>query len=75
MDQGTEPTFQPRAVGRAVAAIIALLATGLSIVTFGLFLSDAGTPIAGGTHLAGLGLVLSLLGWLACAAGSAVSFS
>jgi hypothetical protein len=52
----------------------ALLATGLSIVTFGLFLADAGTPIAGGAHLAGAGLVLSLLGWLACAAGSAVAF-
>jgi hypothetical protein len=52
----------------------ALLATGLSIVTFGLFLADAGTPIAGGAHLAGAGLVLSLLGWLACAAGSALAF-
>ncbi len=30
MDQGTEPTFQPRAVARAAAAIIALLATGLA---------------------------------------------
>jgi hypothetical protein len=52
----------------------ALLATGLSIVTFGLFLADAGTPIAGGAHLAGAGLVLSFLGWLICAAGSAVAF-
>jgi hypothetical protein len=52
----------------------ALLATGLSIVTFGLFLADAGTPISGGAHLAGAGLVLSLLGWLACAAGSAAAF-
>ena len=52
----------------------ALLATGLSIVTFGFFLADAGTPIAGGAHLAGAGLVLSLLGWLACAAGSALAF-
>jgi hypothetical protein len=52
----------------------ALLATGLSIVTFGLFLADAGTPIAGGAHLAGAGLVLSLLGWLACAVGSALAF-
>src|ERR1700683_4922905 len=33
----------------------ALLATGLSIVTFGLFLADAGTPIAGRAHLAGGG--------------------
>jgi hypothetical protein len=52
----------------------ALLATGLSIVTFGLFLADAGTPIAGGAHLAGAGLVLSLFGWLACAVGSALAF-
>jgi hypothetical protein len=51
----------------------ALLATGLSIVTFGLFLADAGTPIAGGAHLAGAGLVLSFLGWLICAAGSALA--
>ena len=55
----------------------ALLATGLSIVTFGLFLADAGAPITDGWHVAGAGpgLVLSLLGWLACAAGSAVAFS
>jgi hypothetical protein len=51
----------------------ALLATGLSIVTFGLFLADAGTPITYGAHTAGAGLVLSLLGWLACAMGSAVA--
>src|SRR5271165_250316 len=53
----------------------ALLATGLSIVTFGLFLADAGAPITDGWHAAGagLGLVLSLLGWLACAAGSLVA--
>jgi len=62
------------ALGGARVRIGALLATGLSIVTFGLFLSDAGTPIAGGAHLAGAGLVLSLLGWLACAAGSALAF-
>ena len=62
------------ALGGARVRVGALLATGLSIVTFGLFLSDAGTPIAGGAHLAGAGLVLSLLGWLACAAGSALAF-
>ena len=50
------------ALGGARVRVGALLATGLSIVTFGLFLSDAGTPIAGGAHLAGAGLVLSLLG-------------
>ena len=62
------------ALGGTRVRVGALLATGLSIVTFGLFLSDAGTPIAGGAHLAGAGLVLSLLGWLACAAGSALAF-
>jgi hypothetical protein len=52
----------------------ALLATGLSIVTFGLFLADAGTPITDGANAAGAGLVLSLVGWLACAMGSAAAF-
>jgi hypothetical protein len=51
----------------------ALLATGVSIVTFGLFFADAATAVTGGSQ-AGAGLVLSLLGWLACAAGSAVAF-
>jgi hypothetical protein len=62
------------ALGGTRLRVGALLATGLSIVTLGLFLSDAGTPIAGGAHLAGAGLVLSLLGWLACAAGSVLAF-
>jgi hypothetical protein len=62
------------ALGGSRLRIGALLATGLSIVTFGLFLADAGTPIAGGAHLAGAGLLLSLLGWLVCAAGSAMAF-
>jgi hypothetical protein len=51
----------------------ALLGMGLSIVTFGLFFADAGMAITGGSQ-AGPGLVLGLLGWLACAAGSAVAF-
>ncbi len=51
----------------------ALLGTGTSIVTFGLFFADAGTVLAGGAHLAGAGLVLGLAGWLACAAGSALA--
>jgi hypothetical protein len=50
----------------------ALLAAGLSVVTFGLFFADAGLAISGST--AGAGLVLSLLGWLVCAVGSAVAF-
>jgi hypothetical protein len=62
------------ALGGSRLRIGALLASGVSIVTFGLLFTDAGTPIAGGAHLAGAGLVLSLLGWLACAAGSGVAF-
>ncbi|HEX3923768.1 MAG TPA: hypothetical protein VHY31_15890 [Streptosporangiaceae bacterium] len=52
----------------------ALLATGVSAVTFGFFFADAGTPISGGAHLGGAGLVLGLIGWLACAGGSVVAF-
>jgi hypothetical protein len=52
----------------------ALLALGLSVVTFGLFFADLGTVISGGTHLLGAGLVLGLAGWLACAAGSVLAF-
>jgi hypothetical protein len=51
-----------------------LLAIGTSIVTFGFFFTDAGTAIAGGSHLVGAGLVLGLAGWIACAAGSAAAF-
>jgi hypothetical protein len=52
----------------------ALIATGLSVVTLGLFLADVGFPIADGSSLLGAGLVLSLVGWAACAAGSALAF-
>ncbi len=52
----------------------ALLALGMSAVTLGLFFADAGTAIAGGAHLGGWGLWLSLAGWLACAAGSVTAF-
>jgi hypothetical protein len=52
----------------------ALLGLGLSVVTFGLFLADAGTAITGAGNASGAGLVLSLLGWLACAAGSVMAF-
>jgi hypothetical protein len=51
----------------------ALLGTGLSAVTFGLFFADLGQAIAGGASLLGAGLVLSLLGWLGCAAGSVLA--
>ena len=47
----------------------ALFGAGVSAVTFGFFVADAGTPISGGAHLMGAGLVLSILGWLACTAG------
>ena len=50
-----------------------MLSLGLSIVTFGLFFADAGQVIAGGSHLMGAGLALSLIGWVACAAGSVVA--
>ncbi len=53
----------------------ALLGMGTSIVTFGLFFADSGTAIAGGAHLMGVGLVLGLVGWLACSAGSTVAFA
>jgi hypothetical protein len=51
----------------------ALLGSGLSAVTFGLFFSDLGQVIAGGSSLLGTGLILSLLGWFACAAGSVLA--
>ena len=52
----------------------ALLSLGLSAVTFGLFLADAGTAIAESGNAFGVGLTLSLLGWLAGAAGSLLAF-
>ncbi|MGO9220268.1 MAG: hypothetical protein ACLP5E_21300, partial [Streptosporangiaceae bacterium] len=52
----------------------ALLALGMSIVTFGFFFSDLGTVISGGAHLLGAGLVLGLAGWVACTAGSVLAF-
>jgi len=62
-------------LGGARLRLGALLSLGLSVVTFGLFFSDAGTAIAGGGNTGGAGLVLALLGWLACAAGSVVAFA
>jgi hypothetical protein len=53
----------------------ALLSLGLSAVTFGLFFADAGTALSTpGNPGGGAGLVLSIIGWLACAAGTAVAF-
>ena len=52
----------------------ALIGLGMSIVTFGLFFADLGEVIAGGSHLMGAGLPLSLVGWLACTIGSVLAF-
>jgi hypothetical protein len=52
----------------------ALLGMGLSVVTFGFFFADLGTVIAGGTPVMGAGLVLGLVGWFFCAAGSLAAF-
>jgi hypothetical protein len=61
-------------LGGARLRLGALLSLGLSAVTFGLFFADAGTAIAGAGSTVGAGLVLSLVGWLACAAGSVAAF-
>jgi len=52
----------------------ALLSLGLSAVTFGLFFADAGMALSTPGNPGGAGLVLSIVGWLACAAGTAVAF-
>jgi hypothetical protein len=56
------------------ARLGALFGLGLSAVTFGLFLADLGEVISGRASL-GSGLVVSLLGWLACTAGSALALA
>jgi hypothetical protein len=60
--------------GGARLRIGALLGVGLSAVTFGLFFADAGLAIAGTATGGGAGLVLSFIGWVACAAGSVLAF-
>ena len=62
------------ASGGARQRMGALLALGMSIVTFGFFFADLGTVISGGARLLGPGLVLGLAGWLACTAGSVLAF-
>ncbi len=59
----------------SAARVGALLGTGTSVVTFGLFFADLGTVISAGSSLAGAGLVLSLLGWLGCATGSVLALA
>ena len=56
------------------ARLGALFALGLSAVTFGLFLSDLGEVTSDGVSL-GSGLVVSLLGWLACTVGAAFALA
>jgi hypothetical protein len=53
----------------------ALLAVGISTVTLGFFFADAGSVIADGSGVMGTGLVLGLIGWACCAAGSAVALA
>ena len=62
-------------LGGARLRLGALLSLGLSAVTFGLFFADAGTAIStAGSPGGGAGLVLSLIGWVVCAAGTVVAF-
>jgi hypothetical protein len=61
-------------LGGARLRLGALLSLGLSAVTFGLFFSDAGLALGGSGTSGGAGLILSLLGWFACAAGSVLAF-
>jgi hypothetical protein len=51
----------------------AFVAAGTSFVAFGYFFSDVGAVIDSGTHVMGAGLVLGVLGWIVCAAGSVVA--
>lgn len=55
-----------------MARLGAMFALGVSAVTFGLFLADLGEVVSGAATL-GTGLVVSLLGWLACTAGAAIA--
>jgi hypothetical protein len=51
----------------------ALLAAGTSLVTLGLYFGDLAEVITTSSRFLGAGLVLGLIGWLACAAGSALA--
>lgn len=61
-------------LGGARTRLGALLSLGLSAVTFGLFFSDAGLAIGGTGASGGTGLILTLLGWFACTAGTVLAF-
>jgi hypothetical protein len=62
------------ALGGRRTRVGALLGLGVSLVTLGLFFTDAGTVMAGAGTLRA-GLLLTLISWAACAAGSAVALS
>ncbi len=51
----------------------ALIAAGVSVVTFGLYFADLGTPITYGASFLGTGLILSVIGWLTCALGAVLA--
>ena len=58
--------------GKARTRIGALLGTGLSAVTFGLLVSDLATGTSEHAGV-GAGMVISLIGWLACTVGSVLA--
>jgi hypothetical protein len=60
------------AMGGSRARIGGLLGAGLSAITFGLFASDLASATSGHAG-AGAGMVITLIGWLACALGSALA--
>jgi hypothetical protein len=60
--------------GRSRARAGALLGTGLSAVTFGLLAADLATGTSGHAGV-GAGMVISLLGWVAAATGSALALA
>jgi hypothetical protein len=66
---------RPAASRFEILRLGALLGTGLSAVTLGLFLADLGEVISGSSALLGPGLVLTLLSWLACTAGSVLALT
>jgi hypothetical protein len=59
-------------MGGARLRVGALFGLSVSAITFGLFIADAGTPIAGQGHF-GAGLVFASLGWLACTVGAGLA--
>jgi hypothetical protein len=58
--------------GKTWRPVGTLLGLGTSIVTFGYFLADLGSVVAGTSPL-GPGLALALIGWLLCTSGAALA--